>query len=401
MKSLLITLGSSLLLTGGSVGGWWWAKRSAAEPAMAEMKQADVLYWYDPMYPQQHFDKPGKSPFMDMELVPRLAGDSRQNVGVQVSSAVTQSLGVRLATVEHTAVGSRIDASGLLGFDERATAVVQSRTAGFVEKVWPVAVGDQVKAGAPLVQLLVPEWATAQQEFLAVRSSGDAALLDAARDRLRFLGMDEDAVHQLEAAGVAQSRFILRAPISGVVRELELRRGMTAAAGQTLLRLNGLTSIWLEVAIPESLAASVQVGDSAEVRLAGVTATVDGRVSAVLPTLSDATRTLRIRVELPNRDGTLRPGQSAQVALTATQPDAVLSVPTEAVIRTGKRSLVILAAQGSYRPVEVSLGREVGDRTVIESGLNEGQQVVASGQFLLDSEASLRGLGLPATEDGK
>jgi len=369
---------------------------------MAELKQGEVLYWYDPMVPQQHFDKPGKSPFMDMELVPRYAGEAGSAAGVRIDAGVQQNLGVRLAIVESVPLASRFDAAGVLGFNERDVAVVQSRAGGFVEKVWRLAPGDRVKAGDPLVEMLVPEWAAAEQELLAVRLSGDAGLLQVARDRLRLLGIDAAEIQRLEASGNAQSQFIVRAPISGVVQALDVRNGMTLTAGQTLLRINGLESVWLEVAVPEALSGNVRVGDRAEVRLAERgDLSVEGRVGALLPALNDATRTLRVRVELANRGGGLRPGQSAQVTLIAGSRQNGLVVPTESVIRTGKRSLVMLAEERGFRPVEVTLGQEVGDRTVITSGLAEGQKVVASGQFLLDSEASLRGLGISTMEQRK
>ncbi len=402
MRWSLIVPAASALLMAGAVGGWWWARHSGSQPEMAELKQGEVLYWYDPMVPQQHFDKPGKSPFMDMELVPRYAGEAGSAAGVRIDAGVQQNLGVRLANVESVPLASRFDAAGVLGFNERDVAVVQSRASGFVEKVWRLAPGDRVKAGDPLVEVLVPEWAAAEQELLAVRLSGDAGLLQVARDRLRLLGIDAAEIQRLEASGVAQSQFIVRAPISGVVQALDVRNGMTLTAGQTLLRINGLESVWLEVAVPEALSGNVRVGDRAEVRLAERgDASVDGRVGALLPALNDATRTLRVRVELANRGGDLRPGQSARVTLIAGSRQNGLVVPTESVIRTGKRSLVMLAEERGFRPVEVTLGKEVEDRTVITSGLVEGQKVVASGQFLLDSEASLRGLGISTMEQPK
>lgn len=396
-----MTVAAAALLAAGAVSGWWWAKSRPLEPSViAESKQPVPLYWYDPMHPQQHFDKPGKSPFMDMELVPRYSNETTKAAGLQVVPAVQQNLGMRLAKVERVDFSSKIDASGMLSLNERDVAVVQSRAAGFVEQVWPLAPGDLAEAGTPLAELVLPDWAAAQHEFLAIKASGDAGLLAAARERLRLLGIDEREIRRLESDGTAQSRFIVRAPIGGIVQELEVRAGMTVVAGQTLLRINGLGSVWLEVAVPESLASNVHVGDRAEVRLVGDgTAALEGGVSALLPVLNDVTRTLRVRIELPNRDGALRPGQSAQVSISAASQQSSLSVPTEAVIRTGKRSMVMLAEQGSFRPVEVKLGGEVADRTIIVDGLAEGQWVVASGQFLLDSEASLRGLGGPSTED--
>lgn len=398
MNRPMLVLAAVALLVAGAGGGWWLAKHRVDQPPMTEANEQEVLYWYDPMVPQTHFDKPGKSPFMDMELVPRYANEAAPAAGVQVPSAVQQNLGMRLVRVERTALASRIDAAGVMGFNERDVAVVQSRAAGFVQKVWPLAPGDRVRAGDPLVELLIPEWAAAEQEFLAVRSSGDRALVAVASDRLSLLGMDTAEIERLQASGVAQSHFILRAPASGLVQALDLRVGMNLAAGQTLLRIGGLDSVWLEVAVPEALAGNVRVGDRAEVRLADRDGSIQGRVSALLPALNDATRTLRVRVELANRDGRLRPGQSAQVTLNGAAKGEALVVPTEAVIRTGKRSVVMVADEGGFRPVEVTLGAEIGDRTVISSGLTEGQQIVASGQFLLDSEASLRGVGLPAME---
>ncbi len=402
MKLPVIIAAAAVLLLAGTGGGWWWARHSGSQPAMAKSRQADVLYWYDPMVPMQHFDKPGKSPFMDMQLVPRYADEDAPAASVRVAAGVQQNLGVRMATVERIALSSQIDASGVLGFNERSVAVMQSRAAGYVQRVWPLAPGDLVKAGDPLAEVLISEWATAEHEFVAIRQSGDALLIEAARDRLRLLGIEASEVQRLEATGVVRSRFLLRAPLSGVVQALELRVGMNLAAGQTLLRVVSLDSVWLEVAVPEIEAGNVRVGDRAQVQLAGRGGMpVEGRVTALLPALNEATRTLRVRVELANRDGRLRPGQSAQVVLSALSSGEALAVPTEAVIRTGKRAVVMLAEQGGFRPVAVTLGPETGDHTVITSGLAEGQQVVASGQFLLDSEASLRGLGMPVMEAGQ
>jgi membrane fusion protein, copper/silver efflux system len=207
------------------------------------------------------------------------------------------------------------------------------------------------------------------------------------------LGLDDAQMQKLEREGKAQDRYIVRAPRAGIVDALEIRAGMYVVAGQTLLRINGLGDVWLEVAVPEAMAGAIQVGESAAVRLASTPdIPLEGHVTAVLPALNATTRSLRVRIALPNPKGALRPGQSAQVALQGKAQAPVLIVPTEAVIRTGKRTLVMVAEQNGYRPAEVMLGRESGNNTEIVSGLEEGQQVVASGQFLLDSEASLRGL---------
>jgi Cu(I)/Ag(I) efflux system membrane fusion protein len=247
---------------------------------------------------------------------------------------------------------------------------------------------------------MVPEWTAAQHEFFAARSAGDKSLVAIARERLRLVGMSDEQIRAAEHDGIPRSTFRIDAPIDGVIQSLDVRAGMTLMAGQTLARLNGVATVWLEAAVPEALAGEVQVGSRATIRLTGVPDQVlDGRVTAILPALNDASRSLRVRIELFNPDGRLRPGLSAQVSIVTTAEGTTLAIPTEAVIRTGKRSLVMVAGdEGRFMPMEVRLGREVGDQTLITSGLSEGQRVVASGQFLIDSEASLNGVIASTTE---
>lgn len=382
------------LLGGGLGAGYWLAQAPAPVAAMADKP---ALYWYDPMYPQQKFDKPGKSPFMDMQLVPRYAEGAADSAAVQIDPRVAQNLGVRLATVTRGVLASTLELSGILAFNERDVAVVQARAGGFVERVYDRAPGDVLKAGAPLADLLLPEWAAAQEEFLALRRSADAPLLAAARQRLRLSGMPAGLIAQMERSGRVQSVLTVASPIGGVVQTLDVREGMTMAVGQTLARINGLDRLWLQVAVPQSQGAALAVGQAVESRFVGLPGqVVKGAVSAILPVIAGDSRTVQVRVELPNADGTLRPGMTAQVRLAQSSAQSVLQVPSEALIRTGKRTLVMLAEEGGhYRPVDVELGAESQEMTVIRSGLQEGQQVVASGQFLLDSEASLRGIIQP------
>jgi Cu(I)/Ag(I) efflux system membrane fusion protein len=294
-------------------------------------------------------------------------------------------------------LASTLELSGILAFNERDVAVVQARAGGFVERVYDRAPGDVLKAGAPLADLLIPEWAAAQEEFLALRRSADASLLAAARQRLRLSGMPAGLIAQMERSGRAQSVMTVTSPIGGVVQTLDVREGMTMAAGQSLARINGLDRLWLQVAVPQAQGAALAVGQAVESRFVGLPGQVaKGTVSAILPAIAGDSRTVQVRVELPNTDGTLRPGMTAQVRLAQSSPQSVLQVPSEALIRTGKRTLVMLAEEGGhYRPVDVEVGAQSQEMTVIRSGLQEGQQVVASGQFLLDSEASLRGIIQP------
>jgi Cu(I)/Ag(I) efflux system membrane fusion protein len=401
LKQAGLLLGVAALAAGAGI---WWARRDVVTPAPAMQAapgdtnpgraEKKPLYWYDPMAPEQHFDQPGKSPFMDMQLVPKYADDTEGTAALKVDPAVTQNLGMRLATVTRGTATAEIEASGVLAFNERDVAVVQARSGGFVERVLAHAPGDVIAAGAPLAVVLIPEWAAAQQEFIALLATNDASLIDAARARLTLTGMPEAQIRRVEQTRQVQASTTIAAPIAGVIQALDVRAGMTLAAGQTLARINGLGTVWLDVAVPEAQAGSVRVGQGVAAALPAYPGeTFSGKVSAILPEASLDTRSLRVRVELPNRDGRLKPGLSAQVRIVGAARQDALRIPSEALIRTGKRTLVMLAeAGGRYRPVEVHTGIETGEFTVILDGLEEGQKVVASGQFLLDSEASLRGL---------
>ncbi|MHB1216498.1 MAG: efflux RND transporter periplasmic adaptor subunit [Thiobacillus sp.] len=387
------------LLAVGVAAGLWWERSQAPGDGMETSADAApggpaVLYWYDPMYPAQKFDKPGKSPFMDMELVPKYADEGGNDASVRISPGVSQNLGLRLATVTRAPLATDVTATGVVGFNERDVAIVQARSGGYVERVARLAPNDVIGSGAFIAELLVPEWAALQEEYLALKALGDPALEEAARARMRLGGMPESLIREVAASGRIRNRIAITAPRGGVIQSLDVRPGMTLMAGQTLARINGIGTVWLDVAVPESQADAVRVGQTAEAAFAAFPGKpVQGRVTALLPALDDAARALRVRVELPNPDGRLRPGLSARVSLTGSSGESALRVPTEAVIRTGRRALVIVAEdEGRYRPVEVILGPESGNDTVILSGLEEGQSIVASGQFLIDSEASLQGI---------
>lgn len=396
-----------LFLAIGLAAIWWWGQRNADTPAAQATKEGEreVLYWYDPMAPQHHFDQPGKSPFMDMELLPRYADegaadeatiDSKsESSGVRIDARVTQNLGLREALVQRIPLAAVIEASGVLGFNQREVVIEQVRGEGLVERVWPLAPGDLLAQGQPLVELRIPQWSAAQAEYLAVRD--DDALAAAARERLHMLGLSTAMIEELDSTGRARQGFVVQSSRSGVLEALEVRGGMRVEAGQTLARIQGVETLWLEVAVPESRASAVRTGGEARVTLAAYPQqAINGRIIAVLPDLAPDSRTLRVRIELPNPGGELRAGMSAQVQLKAQAGETALAVPTEAVIRTGKRALVIAVREpGSFAPVEVAIGPEIDNYTVITAGLDEGQRIVASAQFLLDSEASLSGVFAP------
>jgi len=367
-------------------------EQPAPAPAPAERK---VLYWYDPMKPEQHFDKPGRSPFMDMDLVPRYAEPeaAAHDGGVAIDARITQNLGLRTvdAQLGHLTLG--IEAVGEFQYNQRDVATVQARADGFVERVYDRAPGESVARGAPLADMLIPSWAGAQQEFLGVLALGDARLVDAARSRLRLLGMSGTLIAEVEHKRAVQPVVTLRSPLAGVITSLDVRSGMSVSAGSTLAIVNGSDPVWLEVAVPENRAADLVAGAAVRAELAAYPgATFTGQIASILPAADSVTRSVRLRVSFANGDGRLRPGLTARVHVAVLPGEARVLVPSAAVIRGGEQDRVIRVDEGGrYSPVAVQLGREADGQVEILRGLEAGDTVAAAAQFLLDAEASLKG----------
>jgi len=405
MRGRSVGLVVAAALAIGIGAGFWLGGRGTVTPSQPDGEQK-ALYWYDPMYPQQHFPAPGKSPFMDMPLVPKYSDDANDKgqLAVQVSAGLQQNLGIRLATVTAGRLERSLSVSGVLAFDERDFSVLQARTGGYVERAYGRATGDIVVKGAPLADVLTPEWAGLQEEYLALRHSGDAQLTAAARQRLVLSGMPVDLINRVASTGKVQLSVTLSAPTAGVIQVLDLRPGMTLTPGATLARINGVANVWLEAAVPEAQAQGLHEGQPVQAQLPAFPGDpVPGKLTALLADADLQSRTLRLRIELPNPDGRLRPGMPAQVALhPSVSAEESLLVPAEAVIRTGKRDLVMLAEEGGrFRPVEVVLGQESKGQVAVLQGLQAGQRIVASGQFLLDSEANLKGIEAATAQDAQ
>jgi Cu(I)/Ag(I) efflux system membrane fusion protein len=408
-RNKLITAAAGvLLLSAAGYGAYWFGmSRGMNMAAPSEAPQAadgskdgkKVLYWHDPMVPGQKFDKPGKSPFMDMMLVPVYAEEAENEGKVTISSQVQQNLGIRTAVVTKGPVAATLEVVGSVAYNERELAVVQARANGFLERLHVRAPLDRVAKGAPLAELLVPDWVAAQEEFLAVSRMSDAGiegLREGARQRMRLAGMTEEHIRLVESSGKVQPRMTLVAPVAGVVSELSAREGMTVMAGAPLFRINGLGTVWVNAEIPESSAATVKPGSPIKARAAASPGAVfKGKVGAILPEVNAMTRTLKARIELANPRGELVPGMFVTVDLMPRSRIEVVQVPTEAVIQTGKRTVVVLAETSQdgkqrFQPVDVEIGAEANGMTEIRKGLERGQKVVVSGQFLIDSEASLK-----------
>lgn len=405
-----------ILLTLVAGLGWFFGQKSAQSPmtettptkssgmvkpsngVVQDDSGKTVKYWYDPMVPNQKFDKPGKSPFMDMMLEPKYAneGSDGEEGGVAISSQTAQNLGIRVEKVSFKSFGESFSAVGRIEPDERRFYAVQTRIPGFVERLSVRAVGDPVTKGQKVAEIYAPEILAAQQEYLTLATLGqvdaDGSLKQAARSRLKLLGMSESEILAITRTGKVSPRFGVYAPAGGVLTELGVREGAQLMSGTSLMQITDLSQVWLVAEVPERDAARLKPGLDADVQLQSLPGEVfKGKVGYLYPMLNDSSRTLQVRIELPNKGNQLRPGMYANVAFTG-QTHEALSVSSESIIATGKRKIVIVKEANGYRPVEVTTGQERDSNTEILSGLSEGEDVVVSGQFLIDSEASLSGV---------
>jgi membrane fusion protein, copper/silver efflux system len=367
-------------------------------PAKQTASQEAPSYWYDPMHADRHFDKPGKSPFMDMPLVPKYAdgamsGGGTRSSSIEIDPRIVQTLGIRLATVEASSFARVVDTVGLVAVDEHRIEAIQVREPGWVERLDVRAVGDSVRRGQLLAGVYSPDLLATQQELLIARSSNDPTLIEAARRRLGLFGLSDAQIARIEKAGKVERRIDHYAPFDGYVMELGARQGAAVGPGATLFQLANLSSVWMIAEVPEAQAAWVKTGNPAEAQVSALPGErFEGKVDYVYPELTQATRTLKVRVVFNNPGEHLRPGMFATAHLRGSTRDSVLTVLTEAVIKTGTRSIVIVADDAAhFCPAVVRVGAEQGGRSEILEGLQLGQNVVASGQFLIDSEANLRG----------
>jgi Cu(I)/Ag(I) efflux system membrane fusion protein len=373
------------------------SERPGAAPVAAKAERKP-LYWYDPMVPEKHFDKPGKSPFMDMQLAAKYPDDdpgsaNRAAGSIVIDPRVVQNLGVRLGEVERGRFARAIDTVGGVAIDEHRIEAIQVRQPGWVEQLDVRAVGDTVRRGQRLAGVYAPDLLATQQELLIARNSQDPQLIEAASRRLALFGLSASQIAHIEKTGEAERRVNYFAPFDGYVTELGARQGAAVEPGGMLFQLANLDSVWINAEVPETQAAWIKTGDPATAEVPALPGEqFEGRVDYLYPELTAATRTLKVRVVVKNPGKRLRPGMFAAVHLSAATQNEVLTVPTEAVIKTGTRSVVIVADDAThFRPVLVRIGSEHGGRSEILEGLTVGQNVVVSGQFLIDSEATLRG----------
>ena len=378
-------------------------------PVAIADEQKEILYWVAPMDPNYQRDKPGKSP-MGMDLVPVYADDNAQGGTVSIKPEVVQNLGVRTVKAERTRLWRGIDTVGYVDYDESRVSHIHLRTEGWIENLAVKSEGERVKKDERLFDLYSPELVNAQKEFVTALSSGNKSLIRASKPRLAALGVSDSQIKQIEKTRQTRHHISIFAPQDGVVSSLMVREGMFVKPSMNVMSLGDLSSVWLLAEVFEKQAQWVRVGHDAEVRLSFVPGHVwQGKVEYIYPSLDPKTRTLKVRLRFENPDEGLKPNMYANVRIFGGPKENIIVIPLEGLIRTGREERVIIDLdEGRFEAREVVSGIESGDYVEIIQGVDEGERVVTSGQFLIDSEASMRAgikrMHKPAgnmAEDGK
>lgn len=353
--------------------------------------EREVSYYRHPHNPTVTSDRPKKDE-MGMDYIAVYADGYAQDSDVRISPAVRNNMGVRSAVVGRDTLWRRIDTVGFVNYDEDRISHVHLRTDGWIEKLVVKSLGVRLKKGDLLFELYSPKLVNAQEEYLQALAGNNKQLRSASSERLRSLGISEKQVAQLKKSRKVRNTIGFYAPQDGVVSMLNVREGMYVPPATSVMSLVDLDSIWVIADVYEQQANWVRVGQSAEVALRHIPGRAwEGKVEYVYPNLDPKTRTLKVRLRFDNPDELLKPNMYADVVIYAGPKHDVLNIPREAVIRTGNSQRVIKdLGEGRFRPVEIESGIEVRDRIEILQGLFEGDRVVISGQFLLDSESSLK-----------
>jgi len=388
ITKLVITAGLGVA-TGVLATVWLLGQRG--DRGAAGEGSREPLYWVAPMDPNYRSDKPGKSP-MGMDLIPvyREEGGGDAPGTVAISPQVVNNIGVRTAEVGYGRLDTSVNTVGYVQYDEDRLVHVHPRVMGWIETLYVKAAGDPVKKGEPLYTLYSPTLVNAQEEFLLALKRGNAVLIEAAEDRLEALQVPASAIDHLRETGAVSRTITLYAPQDGVADNLKAREGMYVEPGMKIMSIGTLEHVWVIAEVFERQAALVAVGDPVRMRLDYLPGRQwRGRVDYIYPSLNPKTRTMQVRIRFENPDAYLRPGMFAQMEIDAQPGAATLLVPREALIRTEAQSRVVLAlGDGRFKSVAVKVGRIAGDRAEILSGLEEGDRIVTSAQFLIDSESS-------------
>lgn len=372
------------------------------------------LYFRNPMNPEITSPIPAKDD-MGMDYIPVYAEGRGMKVApgtVRIDSTVVQDMGVRTSKVRHEALSRNIRTVGRVVYDEGNLIRLHPRYSGWVEKLYADKTGQQVKKGRALLSIYSPEIVSSQQEYLlALNNSakdspfadvrnGAKSLLESTRERLRLFDMPENQLERIEAGRKAMQDTYIDSPISGIVTNIGAREGDRVTPETELYAIADLSTIWVLADLYENDMPWVKKGDTVSMQVPDIPGrSFVGRIAYIYPYVEAKTRTVKVRIELGNRELTLKPDMYANVDIHSDRQVDALTVPSEAVIRTGARNLIFIQkGPGRFEPRDVTLGVSSNGRVQILNGVKEGEIVVTSGQFLLDSESKIREAAARMTE---
>ncbi len=405
MRYLLLLFLSLWLFTAGAVLAADGPKKGEVDPKSGKI----IKYWVAPMDPKYIRDEPGKSP-MGMDLVPvyeEEAGEKLPASTIRIDPVTIQNMGVRMAPVRRKPLTQSIRALGTVTYDETRVQVVNLKFDGWIEELFVNSVGESVKKGQPLFRIYSPELVTAQEEYLLAvrqgRSLGNSPypsirrnadrLQAAARQRLLYWDLEPALVERLTTSGEPVKTITVYSPAPGVVTKKQVLNGQFIKAGMNQYEIADLSHVWVDVEVYEYELPYVHHGMTVAMDLAYLPGRkIKGEVLFIYPYLDQKTRTVRLRLDFDNRDGLLKPGMYGNVFLESVIDPNALVIPNEAVIDSGLRKVVFVSrGQGKFELRDVKLGIEGNDSTYqVLDGLQEGENIVISAQFMFDSESRLR-----------
>lgn len=416
LRVLLLTL---LVAIVAVAAGWWgrglmsndttMTASTAASPADGPCPGgAEPVYWKAPMDPSYVREEPGKSP-MGMDLVPECPGAATDipEGAVLIDAATVQNIGVRTMSVERRDLARSVRAVGRVAYDERRVAHVHTKVQGWVENLSVDFVGQEVKRGQPLLEIYSPELVATQEELLLaaryrdstedspfedVRGGGES-LFSATKRRLALWDIPERDIKRLLDTGEVKRTLTLYAPVSGFITKLGVRSGMEVQPNASLYTIADLSTVWVLADVYEYELPWLALGQMATVELSYLPGDLmEGKLTYIAPFLNPKTRTAEVRLELDNTDGKLKPDMFGNAVVAGAPRPNSLAIPTDAVIRSGKRTIVVVAlGEGRFEPRDIELGLDSGDGWLeVLSGLSDGEDVVVASQFLIDSESNLQ-----------
>ena len=363
--------------------------------APQDSTEPKVLYWYDPMRPEQHFDKPGKSPFMDMQLVPKYSDEvgeiaTGSKPVISISAENIQKMGVRTGKAIQSVLGGGLRATGVIIENERTRQELFSQVEGRVDELKYSAMGDKVKKDNLFYTLYSPELLALQNDYLAALNSGYKDLAASARKRMKLLGVDDKVIETLTKTRKAYDRVPFYIPIDGILGQLEILNGSYLKVNSRIGQIQDLSTVWVEAAISEKDLAKIKEGDTAKVTVSGGKSALEATVDYIYPTVNPETRTGKARLVVKNPDYLLKPSGYVTVEFSTASTER-LTVPNSAILRESSGEHVIVSlGGGKFQARDVQTGAIYDGRTEILQGLAEGEEIVMNGQFLIDSESNLQ-----------